>query len=71
MSKRISLEVSDDVASMLKEIADEQETTTADMVRRALAILKTAHTQKKLGRQHIGFVDNASKLDAEIVGVLF
>lgn len=70
MSKRISLEVSDDVAAMLKNIADEQETTTADMVRRALAILKTAHTQSKLGRAHIGFVSDPTRLDAEIVGVL-
>jgi hypothetical protein len=70
MAKRISFEVSNEVAEMLDRVARQQETTMADIVRRALAVIKAAERQKDLGRPHIGFTTDPSKLDAEMVGVL-
>jgi hypothetical protein len=70
MAKRLSIEVSDDVAALLSRVAEKQQTTMTDVVRRALAILKAAEKQKSLGREHFGFVKDPSKLDVELVGVM-
>ncbi|HEX8379206.1 MAG TPA: hypothetical protein VF619_01500 [Allosphingosinicella sp.] len=70
MAKRLNIEVSDDVAALLSRVAEKQQTTMTDVVRRALAILKAAEKQKSLGREHFGFVKDPSKLDVELVGVL-
>lgn len=70
MPKRISIEVSDDVAELLSRVADSQQTTMSDVVRRALAVIKAAEKQKERGLEHMGFVRDGSKLDVELVGVL-
>ncbi len=70
MSKRISIEVSDEVADLLNRVADSQQTTMTDIVRRALAVVKAADKQKARGFEHIGFTRDASKLDVELVGLL-
>lgn len=70
MSKRINIEVSDEVAELLNRVADQQQTTMTDVVRRALAILKAAEKQKARGNVHIGFAKDPSRLDVELVGLL-
>ncbi|MCW2366578.1 hypothetical protein M2341_002025 [Sphingobium sp. B7D2B] len=71
MSKvRMNIEVSQDVASFLEQIASEEATTKTEIVRRAISVLKAYKTQKGKGRNHIGFTSDADKLDAEIVGIL-
>ena len=70
MAKRLNIEVSDDVAELLIRVAEKQQTTMTDVVRRALAFLKAAEKQKTLGREHFGFVKDPSKLDVELVGVM-
>lgn len=70
MAKRLSIELSDDLAELLNRVADDQHTTMTDVVRRALAVIKAAEKQKSLGREHMGFVKNPEKLDVELVGVL-
>lgn len=71
MSKvRMTIEVSESVADFLEKIAISEATTKTDMVRRALSVLKVYEAQKKKGRTHIGFTDDADKLDAELVGIL-
>jgi predicted transcriptional regulator len=70
MAKRLSIEVSDDVAELLNRVAAQQHTTMTDIVRRALAVIKAAEKQKSLGREHFGFVKDPSKLDAELIGVM-
>lgn len=69
MSKRINIEVSDEIADLLNRVADHQQTTMTDIVRRALAVLKAAEKQKARGIEHIGFARDASKLDVELVGL--
>lgn len=69
MSKRINIEVSDEVADLLNRVAEHQQTTMTDVVRRALAILKAAEKQKARGIEHMGFAKDPSKLDVELVGL--
>lgn len=71
MSKvRMNIEVSQDVASFLDQLALDEETTKTEIVRRALSVLKAYKQQKAKGRTHIGFTADADRLDAEIVGIL-
>jgi hypothetical protein len=66
---KLNLDVSEDVDRMLDQIADEAQTTKADVFRQALALVKAAHDGKRQGR-HLGFARDASKLDQEILGLL-
>ncbi len=68
--KRLSVVISDDLDRLIDELAEDVGTSRTDIVRRALAVMKAFKQQKKLGRDHIGFVHDSSKLDAEIVNVL-
>lgn len=71
MSKvRMNIEVSQDVASFLDQLALDEATTKTEIVRRALSVLKAYQQQKAKGRNHIGFTADADKLDAELVGIL-
>jgi len=70
MAKRINIEVSDEVAELLNRVAEGQQTTMSDIVRRALAIIKAAEKQKARGIEHLGFARDATKLDVELVGLL-
>ncbi|WP_420857471.1 ribbon-helix-helix protein, CopG family [Marivivens marinus] len=69
-SKRLSVIISDDLDELIDELAEDTGTSRTDIVRRALAVMKAFKQQKARGRTHIGFVDDASKLDAEIINVL-
>lgn len=71
MSKiRMTVEVSKDVADFLDELAGEEGATKTEIVRRAISVLKAYKAQKQKGRSHIGFTDDPTKLDAELVGIL-
>lgn len=67
---RMNIEISQEVADFLDQLASEEETTKTEIVRRALSVLKAYKEQKKQGRVHIGFASNPKGLDAEIVGIL-
>ena len=69
MAKRINIEVSDDVAELLNRVADSQQTTMTDVIRRALAVVKAAEKQRARGIEHMGFTRNAENLDVELVGL--
>ncbi|WP_370314195.1 ribbon-helix-helix protein, CopG family [Sagittula sp.] len=69
-TKRLSVNISDDLDRLIDELADDAKITRADVVRRALAIMKAYKQQKAHGRTHIGFTADASKLDAELLNVL-
>lgn len=71
MSKvRMNLEVTQDVADFLEEIAGEEGTTKTEIVRRALSVMKAYKQQRARGRSHIGFTANPENLDAELLGIL-
>ena len=71
MSKiRLNLEVSQEVSDLLERLAATEETTKADIVRRALSVIKAFDEQKLHGRGHLGFTSDPTKLDAEMLGVL-
>jgi metal-responsive CopG/Arc/MetJ family transcriptional regulator len=71
MSKvRLSIEVNEDLAKLLDDIAETEAVPRTEIVRRALAVIKTYKEQIAVGRTHIGFAKDSDKLDLEIVGVL-
>jgi hypothetical protein len=67
---RLSIEVSKELAALLDSLANQEDTTKADIVRRALSIMKAYKEQVNVGRRHLGFTADPTKLDAELVGVL-
>lgn len=67
---RLNLEISQDVANLLDNLADNEDTTKAEIVRRALSVMKAYKDQIARGRTHMGFVENPAKLDAEMLGIL-
>jgi predicted transcriptional regulator len=66
----MNIEVSQDVAAFLEQLAEDESTTKTEIVRRAISVLKAYKSQKAKGRSHIGFTSEADKLDAELVGIL-
>ena len=67
---RLSIEVSEELSALLESLAEKEETTKTEIVRRALSVLKAYRDQARVGRSHIGFTSDPTKLDAELVGVL-
>ena len=67
---RLSIEVSNDLAALLDSLAEKEETTKTEIVRRALSIMKAYREQSSVGRTHIGFTADPTKLDAELIGIL-
>lgn len=66
---RLSLQVSQELNQMLEDIAEATGTNRTDVIRQALALMKVAHAAKTSGR-HLGIVNDARKLDTEIVGLI-
>jgi len=66
---RLSLQVSQELNQTLEEIAESTGTNRTDVIRQALALMKVAHAAKKDGR-HLGIVNDARRLDTEIVGLI-
>lgn len=67
---RLSFDVSPDVNRLLQELAEQEGTTKADIVRRGVAVVKAFRQQRKEGYKHLGFTADRNKLDAEMLGVL-
>jgi len=67
---RLNLEVSEDLDKFLENLANEEGTTKTEIVRRGLSVMKAFRQQIQSGNTHIGFTDNAKKLDTEMVGIL-
>jgi hypothetical protein len=67
---RLHIEVSRELADILDGIAESEHATRSEIVRRAISVLKTYREQRTMGRPHLGFVKDARRLDAEILGLL-
>ncbi len=67
---RLSIEVSKELAALLDSLAETEDTTKTEIVRRALSVMKAYKEQSSVGRRHLGFTADPTKLDAELVGVL-
>jgi hypothetical protein len=70
MKQRLNIEISEDLARLLDQLSDEEQTTKTEIVRRGLSIMKAFRAQMRAGRNHIGFTSDPAKLEAEIVGIL-
>jgi hypothetical protein len=67
---RLNLEVSQELANLLDRLAESEDTTKAEIVRRALSVVKAFEEQRLHGRTHMGFASDPTKLDAEMLGIL-
>lgn len=67
---RLSIEVSKELAALLDSLAETEDTTKTEIVRRALSIMKAYKEQASVGRSHLGFAADPTKLDAELIGIL-
>ena len=67
---RLHVEVSQELADILDSVAATEHATRSEIVRRAISVLKTYRDQRAMGRPHLGFVKDARRLDAEILGIL-
>ena len=70
VDKRLNVAITNELDELIDELARDAGTSRADIVRRALAVMKAYKSQKKAGRNHIGFTDAPEKLDAELLNVL-
>lgn len=68
---RLNLDVSAEIAAFLDTLAQENATTKTDVMRRAIALLKVAHEEKKRHRS-MGFISEEKDglLETKVVGVL-
>lgn len=66
---RLSLLLTQELNQSLEKIAEDTGGNRTDVLRQAVALIKIAHEARLEGR-HIGLVDDRSKLDTEIVGVI-
>lgn len=63
------LDVDKDLYAWWKNLAQEEKTTMADMLRRGLSVV-IAYDRKRKEFPHIGFASNPEKLDVQIIGIL-
>lgn len=68
--KRLSVNISHDLDRLIDQLASEANISRTDVVRRGLAVMEAFRQQRAAGREHIGFVSDPTKLDAEIINVL-
>jgi hypothetical protein len=66
---RLSLVVTQTLHDELKAIADESGSTMSEVFRIAFALCKVCYEAKRKG-QHVGVVNDVTKLDREIIGIL-
>ena len=64
---RLNLQLSEEVAKALDEMAETNAVTRTEVIRQAILLMQLAHREKRNGR-HLGFTDRSDKLDTEIVG---
>jgi Arc/MetJ-type ribon-helix-helix transcriptional regulator len=67
---RLNIELSQQLADFLEGLAEAENTTRSEMVRRAISVLQAFQQQREIGRSHLGFVKDPRRLDAEILGIL-
>ncbi len=67
---RLNIELSSELTEFLEGLAEKENVTKTELVRRALGVLKMYDQQIDQGRKHFGFVSDPTNLDAEIVGVI-
>jgi hypothetical protein len=67
---RLNIEVSQDLADLLDTLAQTEDTTRSEIVRRAISVLKAYKEQRDIGRSHLGFTKDPQRLDAEMLGIL-
>jgi predicted transcriptional regulator len=66
---RLSLELSKDLDRKLEDLAEENSTTKSEILRKAIALIMAASSEKKKGRE-LGFIDSKSeKVVSRIVGL--
>ena len=68
--RRLDLLISADLDRELTAIAESAGIPRHDVLRRGLAVLKTARIARARGLPHIGFTTDPARLDIELTGAL-
>jgi hypothetical protein len=64
---RLSLEIDRETYDYFSKMAREKRTDIGGVIEQGLKILRTAREQRKMGRSHLGFVSDPTKLDVELI----
>lgn len=70
MTKRLNLDISDELHAYLSDLASQRGTTIADLVRKGLSVIKASERQAAAGLPHMGFVSDPSRLDVVMIGIM-
>jgi predicted transcriptional regulator len=65
---RLHLEISQELADILDKVAKFENVTRSEIVRSAISLIEACREQRAMGR-HLGFAQDASRLDTEIFGL--
>jgi hypothetical protein len=65
---RLHLDISQELAEVLNNVAKSENITRSEIVRNAISLIETCREQRVKGK-HLGFVQDASRLDTEISGL--
>ena len=64
---RLTVVLSNELAGFLRDFAQEKNVTVDDLFSRSIIAMKHFKEQRALGRNHMGFVKDRTKLDAELL----
>lgn len=64
---RLTMEVSDELHGFLHRYAREKGVPVDTVVERAILAVQRFKEQRVIGRKHLGFVADRTKLDAELI----
>lgn len=67
---RITMEVSEELEALLKDLAHEEGVTPGEIIERGFKVVRVFREQIRLGRTHLGFVVDRTRLGEEIIGIL-
>lgn len=64
---RYTLELDRETDDYFRQMAREKRTDINGIVTQGLLVMRAARDQRSIGRKHLGFVSDATKLDAELI----
>ena len=67
---RLNVDLPDELVEFLVYSAAEENVTLQEMLRRTLSAIFAFDKERKLGRTHMGCVEDPSRLDSELVGLV-
>jgi hypothetical protein len=64
---RLSVTMTRELYDVLRPLAREKRTDIGGLIEQGLRVMEAAREQRKVGRNHLGFVSDATKLDVQLI----